>query len=415
MLWIDPEQFEKVIINLLSNAFKSTPEGGSISILVNDNIQNVSITVQDNGKGIKPEHFDNIFKTFFSYEEGAKSSGTGIGLALAKSLIELHHGKIDVDSIQNEVTKFTVTLPTGKDQFTVDDITIHQEEYDDVKQYMDVFPENTTIDLPQAVTDESQLEKKLLIVEDNAEVSSFLVSVFNKEYIVLEANDGMKGMEVALAEIPDVIISDVMMPEKDGITLCKELKTNINTCHIPVILLTARTSLVFQLEGLNLGADDYITKPFNSKLLQLKVRNLLRLREVIQRSFTDSKILRVEPHAVTLTSRDEAFVEKALKSVEDNMSNVDYSIEDLCKDVGMSKTSLFRKLKAMTGQSANEFIRTIRLKRAAQLLPQHELSIAEVAYAVGFNDPKYFRICFKKLFNVSPSEYSNRAESGEEL
>jgi len=204
------------------------------------------------------------------------------------------------------------------------------------------------------------------------------------------------------------------MPIMDGITLCKEIKSNMKTSHIPVILLTARTSLIFKVEGLETGADDYVTKPFNPKVLELKVRNIMRTHEVMRNLFRDNDLLTIEPKRVTLNSSDERFIQQALESIEKNMSNADYSVEDLGVDVGMSRMQLYRKLKALTGQSANEFIRTIRLKRAAQLLEQNQLTIAEVTYEVGFTDLQYFRECFKKLFSLTPSEYVQK-KSGTEL
>jgi YesN/AraC family two-component response regulator len=246
---------------------------------------------------------------------------------------------------------------------------------------------------------------KLLVVEDNVEVRSYIKSIFIGSYIIYEAGEGKEGFDIALEEMPDLIISDVMMPVMDGITFCKEIKGNIKTSHIPVILLTARTSLIFKVEGLETGADDYITKPFSPKVLELKVKNIMRTRFLMRKVFDDIEILNIEPKRVSLTSADEIFIGKALESIERNMSNADYSIEDLNVDVGMSRMQLYRKLKGLTGQSANEFIRTIRLKRAAQLLEQNQLTIAEVTYEVGFNDLQYFRECFKKLFLVTPSEY----------
>jgi DNA-binding response OmpR family regulator len=202
----------------------------------------------------------------------------------------------------------------------------------------------------------------------------------------------------------------------DGITLCRELKSNVRTSHIPVLLLTARTSLIFKVEGLETGADDYVNKPFNPKILQLKVRNLLRSREALHKMFRDSEVLQIEPKRVTLNSTDEKFMRQLMNSVETHMSDPDYSIDRLLVDVGMSRTQLFRKLKALTGQSANEFIRTLRLKRAAQLLEQNSMNISEITYAVGFTDLQYFRECFKKYFGVNPSEYIHRvAMDGENL
>jgi AraC-like DNA-binding protein len=199
-----------------------------------------------------------------------------------------------------------------------------------------------------------------------------------------------------------------MMPVTDGIAMTRRLKSNIRTSHIPVILLTARTSLIFKVEGLETGADDYVNKPFNPRVLMLKVRNLIRTRELMRKAYRDTETLSLEPTAITLTSTDETFVRKILSSVEENMSNADYSVEELGTDIGMSRMQLYRKLKALTGQSANEFIRTIRLKRAAQMLVQDQMTVAEITYAVGFNDLQYFRECFKKIFNMTPSEYAQR-------
>jgi YesN/AraC family two-component response regulator len=252
-------------------------------------------------------------------------------------------------------------------------------------------------------------QPKILIVEDNQEVRAYVKSIFMNDFVVLEAEDGKEGASLAIEEIPDVIISDVMMPVMDGISMTRKLKSNTKTSHIPIILLTARTSLIFKVEGLETGADDYVNKPFNPKVLQLKVKNVVRARELMRKAFKEHDILSIEPRRITLTSTDDDFIQKILSSVENNMSNATYSVEELGVDVGMSRMQLYRKLKAVTGQSANEFIRTIRLKRAAQLLEQNQLTIAEITYEVGFNDLQYFRECFKKQFGLTPSEYAQKS------
>jgi YesN/AraC family two-component response regulator len=247
------------------------------------------------------------------------------------------------------------------------------------------------------------------VVEDNHEVRAYIKSLFNTTYSIVEAMNGEEGLALAMEEMPSLIISDVMMPVMDGIKLCSQLKSNVKTSHIPVILLTARTSLIFKVEGLQTGADDYMTKPFNPNVLKLKVRNLIQSREALKRMFQDHVLLDIEPSKVTVTSADELFVKRALDGVERNMSNSDYGVDDLGRDVGMSRTQLYRKLKALTGQSANEFIRTLRLKRAAQLIETNQFTIAEITHQVGFTDLQYFRDCFKKLFGVIPSEYKGHA------
>jgi YesN/AraC family two-component response regulator len=275
---------------------------------------------------------------------------------------------------------------------------------------LSVSPPTPTLGNDEAVIDDAPT---LLVVEDNDEVRAYIRSIFNDSYSVLQAVDGQEGLMLALDKIPDIIISDVMMPVMDGIKLCTHLKLDVKTSHIPIILLTARTSLIFKVEGLQTGADDYITKPFNPSVLKLKVRNLIHTREVMRKMFQDHTILSIEPSKVTLTSADEIFIKLALEGVERNISDVDYSVDDLSRDVGMSRTQLYRKLKALTGQSANEFIRSLRLKRAAQLLNQNQLTIAEVTNRVGFTDLQYFRDCFKKLFGVIPSEYVQKNRNKE--
>lgn len=410
-VWFDRDQFEKIIFNLLSNAFKHTPEGGSIAVKLVDTGKNVQLMVEDTGKGIKAENFDHIFQSFFSYDEDKHHTGTGIGLALTKSLVDMHHGSIDVESREGEFTRFIVTLKKGNAHFGANEIRQVSDDVETLDHYPSLLTaENPMTDaavLPEEVKP-SQQHTRLLIVEDNEGVRNYIRSIFSAHYTILEAVNGHEGWEIAAEVIPDIIISDVMMPVMDGIALCKKLKSDVKTSHIPVLLLTARTSLIFKVEGLETGADDYVTKPFNPKVLELKVRNFIRLRERLRKAFTDKEVLQVEPRKVTITSTDQVFVEQMIDSVERNMSNADYSVEDLGRDVGMSKTQLYRKLKALTDQSANEFIRTMRLKRAAQLLEQNQLTIAEVTYEVGFTDLPYFRECFKKMFGVTPSEYARK-------
>lgn len=407
-VWFDRDQFEKILFNLLSNAFKNTPTGGHIRININELNDEVNLIVEDSGRGIKPEHFETIFQTFFSYDEDKHHTGTGIGLALAKSLVDMHHGTISVESDEGKHTRFTINLRKGSAHFAENEI--HHYSHD--VESLDYYPSLTGTELQpveriQEVQDEVLEDKPtLLLVEDNDDVRAYIKSIFNKKYQIIEATEGKAGMNAAVEHVPDVIISDVMMPVMDGITFCKHLKSDVKTSHIPIILLTARTSLIFKVEGLETGADDYVTKPFNPKLLELKVRNLVRMRERMRKVFADKEILNIEPKRITLTSADEVFVQKAMESVEKNMNNAAYSVEDLGRDVAMSRMQLYRKLKALTDLSANEFIRTMRLKRAAQLLEQKQLTIAEVTYEVGFNDLPYFRECFKKMFGVTPSEYT---------
>ncbi|MBX2944851.1 MAG: response regulator [Cyclobacteriaceae bacterium] len=410
-VWFDRNQFEIILLNLLSNAFKHTPQHGTIILEVNDKGNTVELIVKDSGKGIKQEHFEHIFQTFFSYDENRQHTGTGIGLALSKSLVEMHQGTIQVESKEGEYTHFKIILKKGKEHFIQEEIQPWSDDLESMDHYpslIDTEWNSISYEEPVEKNDRSRLLPKLLIVEDVSTVRAYIKSIFNNAYTVIEATQGEEGWEKAITTIPDVIISDVMMPVMDGITLCKRLKSDKRTSHIPLILLTARTSLIYKIEGLETGADEYLTKPFNPKVLELKVRNLLQLRTRLHEAFRDRQVLNIEPKKVTLNSADELFIQQVLESIESNMTNVDYTIENLCQDVAMSRMQVYRKLKALTGFSANEFIRCMRLKRAAQLLEQHQLTVAEVTYEVGFTDLPYFRECFKKMFGVTPSEYAQR-------
>lgn len=410
MVWFDQDQLEKVIFNLLSNSFKNIQPHGVVTIKLSHDAGSVRIVVFDNGKGIRKEHLSTIFEPFFSHEEGKNSTGTGIGLSLSRSLVELHRGTLTVESEEGQFARFTVSIPLGNTHFKPSEIVpLTSPRPLSGQKVGELIAPARAPQSPPAPGDDAMT---ILVVEDNAEVSDYIVSILNADYHVVVAFNGKQGFERALDIIPDLIISDVMMPVMDGITMCKQLKQHVSTCHIPVILLTARTSNIYKIDGLETGADDYITKPFNSKVLALKVRNFIETRHKLYEMLADSRILHIEPRNVAVTSRDETFVKAVLDNVEANMANAGYTVDDLCKGVGMSKATLFRKLKALTGQSANEFVRTIRLKRAAQILTQGDFSVAEVAYMVGFNDPKYFRNCFKKLFGMAPSEYADKAKAG---
>ncbi|MBX2963354.1 MAG: response regulator [Cyclobacteriaceae bacterium] len=411
-VWFDRDQFEKIMLNLLSNAFKHTPQGGTIVLEVNDKGNTVELLVKDSGKGIHQEHFEHIFQTFFSYDEDRQHSGTGIGLALSKSLVDMHHGNIDVESKEGEYTWFKITLKKGKSHFSKEEIQSWSDDLESMDHYPSLIDAEWDSIIQEEPTEKTGRSKsslpKMLIVEDVSGVRAYIKSIFNNNYTIIEASQGEEGWDKAVTNIPDIIISDVMMPIMDGITLCRKLKHDKRTSHIPLILLTARTSLIYKLEGLETGADEYLTKPFNPRVLELKVRNLLQLRSRMHEAFKNSLILNIEPKKVTLNSADELFVQQIMESIELNMANAEFTIEHLCRDIAMSRMQLYRKLKALTGFSANEFIRCMRLKRAAQLLEQQQLTVAEVTYEVGFTDLPYFRECFKKMFGVTPSEYVQR-------
>lgn len=412
-LWFDPEQMEKVFFNLIYNAFKFTPRNGQIVIRVglDSGSDQVFFEIGDNGSGIKPENLELIFDRFFQANTDGDyiQAGTGIGLALSKSIVELHHGKIKASSIPSEKTIFTVFLKQGFDHF--DKAELAQGNQLGTEKYyasnissLDIQIENHDSELGTVQKPILQhVDKKLLIVEDNPDLLEMLSSSLRDHFEIITARDGDIGLVRALEHKPDFIISDVMMPKTDGISLCRKIKENIETSHIPVILLTAKGSHINQLEGYESGADDYLTKPFPIDLLILKIKNILDGRLKFQKQF--KLIPNLEPSKIKITSEDERFLNLAIESIERHIDNTDFHVNDLVKELAMSRTLVFEKFKALIGQSPNDFIQTIRLKRAAQLILESDHKISEIGYMVGFNNPKYFSKCFSKQFGTAPSKY----------
>lgn len=416
-VWFDQTKLKKIIFNLLSNAFKFTPQGGKISIEIsiynkqksNTFNQYAKIKVKDNGKGISKSNKKFIFDRFYQLGE---RSGTGIGLALTKNLVELHQGIIKVKSNENKGTSFTVLLPLGNkhlsneqmventkdvlnnDVFNLEKAVYVDKEIIQLEEQSQSQTQKTTVDATLA---------SILIVEDNAEVRAFVKTIFKNKYNVFEAEEGKAAIDIAKNKNIDLIISDVMMPIMDGMEMCNEIKTNIKTSHIPVVLLTAKTSQESQKTGYQIGADAYITKPFDANILEVRVTNLLESRKNLINKFKKDVIL--QPKELTITSADELFLKKAIDIVEKNLSNPEFTIPDFIEEMGTSRSVLYRKLKALTDQSISEFIKTIKLKRAAQLISKSDMNISEIAYDLGFNDLKHFRKSFQKMFNALPSQY----------
>ncbi len=423
-LWFDRDKMEKVIYNLLSNALKFTQENGTVNVRIRtekgeDGAGSVIIEVEDDGVGIAPENIKKIFDPFNHFDQsGVNPNGTGIGLSFSKGLVELHHGEIRVESTPavaggKGLTCFSIKLPLGKKHLAETEIIQNYKDSENISAYSETeIPLSASVKLierKQHVTSSNDKEKLImLIVEDNEEVLNFVGSHFEDDFEIQTATNGVHGLEKALQFIPDIIISDVMMPEMTGTTLCTKLKSDARTSHIPVILLTARTPLIFKIEGLETGADDYITKPFNLNILEARVWNLLESRQLLRERYR--KEINLQPVNVAITSPDEKFLSKAMSYIEKNIAESNLSVEDLGREVGMSRVTLYRKIKALTNQSAVEFIRTIRLKRAAQLLEQNKLNVSEIAYMVGFMDIDYFRRCFKEQYGYTPKEYAQNAE-----
>lgn len=390
----DQDKVEKIIFNLLSNAFKFTPDSGKVSVdlaLVEENNTSfLEIKVIDTGIGIPADKIERIFERFFQDELPASmvNQGNGIGLSITQEFVRIHGGTIDVTSEVGKGSTFRVLLPVTKLEHVEPSVEL----------------EHRFEELEESMKDSPAGKPSLLLVEDNEDFRYYLKDNLHKEYHVIEASNGMQGFERAIKNIPDLIVSDIMMPEMDGIQLCKKLKADSTTSHIPVILLTARAAEDQKIEGFGAGANDYITKPFNFEILQSRIKNLIQQRESIQRHF--NKHLEIRGSEIQVASQDEKLVKRAIQTVEENLTNKDFSVEELSRLMGMSRVLLYKKILALTGKTPIEFIRVIRLQRAAQLLEKSQFTVSEIAYQVGFNNPKYFAKYFKEEFHSLPSVYA---------
>ncbi len=412
IIWFDLEKVEKVIYNLLSNAFKFTPDNGTIKVHIEygttKNIEDnyISISVSDTGSGISKEDQANIFDRFKSLSSPnyTNQKGTGIGLSLIHEYATLHNGTITFESVLNAGSIFIFSLPKDKSllkNYEVVAPLIKEPSEKAVEEFENITSEN---EMPVDKKPDSDNPLKALIVEDDGDMRAFLTAGLTASYKVVEAEDGQQGFNVAIKELPDIIVSDLMMPNVDGIEFCKKLKADIRTSHIPFILLTAKSGIDNKITGIETGADDYIQKPFNLELLTVRMKNLIKQRESLKKIYLQQQ--KLEPSKITVNSLDEKFLDDLLAKIEMEMDNSELSVKLISKMLGISSTNLYRKVKALTGQTANEFIRNIRLKRAAQLLKNEQLNVSEVMYMVGFTHHSYFTRCFKELFGVSPKDYA---------
>lgn len=409
LVYYDRPKLEQVFYNLISNAFKYTPKGGNIGIAVKSDDQHIIIEISDSGPGIPKEYRERVFDRFFEIPEyqrsdNAKGTGTGIGLSVAKSIVQLHKGDIKIVEKDDSGTLFRVQLKLGHDHILEEEINKDYKFSDDLGLYKEQLELNTTEAFLS--TEELLMEKErdtILLVEDNIPLRSFIKELLKEKYNILEAGNGKEAMLKALKYNPNLVISDVIMPEMVGTELCSKLKENLKTSHIPVILLTSRTALIYKFEGLENGADDYISKPFNIKEFKLRVRNLIDSSKRLRSKFSDEQHL--APSEIVTSSMDEKLLRKALQIVEDNIDNSNFDIIMFCSELGVSRTLLFTKIKAWTNFTPNEFIQEIRMKRAAQLLEQGHLNVSEVSYQIGFKNPKYFSKCFQKKYGLSPTAY----------
>ena len=411
-VWFDVVQLEKVIYNLLSNAFKYTPLGGTISLSVQEYENSVVVTVSDTGVGIAEESLDKIFDRFYQVDSMNNQKGTGIGLALAKSIIEAHKGKISVRSMEGKGTTFVVELPLGDSHIT-DAQKIATPDIDsscisELTVYGSQVPADV-VDDENMDNQSDETRSKILIVEDNEELRGLLARLFSKIYTVYEAQDGEEGFEKTKEVQPDIVLSDIMMPKMSGIEMCRKIKSNFETSHIPVILLTAQTAEEYTMQGLKMGADDYVTKPFNVKHLFMRCNNLVNSRKLLQQKYAKQMDNNVD--ILATNSADYQFMEQCVACVEQNLDNPDFDVNMFAQAMNTGRTKLFLKVKGITGQTPNDFILNIRLKKAQMLLKQMDTkTVSEIAYEVGFNSPSYFIKRFRELFGVTPAQYQKGEE-----
>jgi DNA-binding response OmpR family regulator len=387
---------EQIVNNLLSNAFKFTPQNGQIKFTIAKENGNALLKVYDNGIGITLESLDKVFDRFYQSDATINRhfEGSGIGLALTKELAELHHGTINVKSESGKWTEFTVTPPM-----------VQKENLSAIEEFQTtiISEDNPTTELTAVKKETSKNKETVLLVEDNNDLRSYISDSLSAKYNVLKAINGKEGIEIAKKDVPDIIISDVMMPETDGYQMTSVLKAHIETSHIPIILLTAKAGRDSKIEGLERGADDYINKPFDEEELILKIKNILQSRQRMQDKYR--KQISVNPSEISAVSLDDQFLIKLTTIIEKYLSETRLDVDFLSKEIGMSRQHMHKKLKALTDYSPNEFIRLIRLKRAAQLLRLKTSSVSQIAYETGFDNLSYFTKRFKELYHVLPSDF----------
>jgi ligand-binding sensor domain-containing protein/signal transduction histidine kinase/DNA-binding response OmpR family regulator len=408
--FIDPSQMEKVLFNLLSNAFKYTPEHGHIDLVLEDQPHEIFIKVHDDGVGIAPEYLSEIFTNFYQIKtQSQQLTGWGIGLGLVKSIVDMHKGQITVKSKQASehrkgYSEFCVSLQKGNAHFSAEEL-VSSSEVTSLQMSGWNTDEQVTADTYQSIIQTAQ-QHHILVVEDNDELRAFMVQSLAQHYAVTGCVNGLEALNYATEHIPDLIVSDVTMPVMDGNEFCRKIKSEERTNHIPVLMLTAMASHGNQVQGLEAGADVYLTKPFSLQVLELQVKNLLAAKELLRAKY--HKQLLLTPSKLEGESPEEKFIAKLMQLMEQHMEDTDFNVTTLVDEIGMSQTVLYKKVKALTGLSISDFMKSVRLKRAAQLLEEGHLNITEVAYAVGFNDRKYFSKEFKKQFGVAPSDYVER-------
>lgn len=429
--WIDQDKFEKIIFNLLSNAFKYTPANKSITVIANVESSRLIVSIKDEGIGIDLQKQQTLFQRFETLVKfNILQPSSGIGLSLVKELIELHCGNIEVKSQPGVGSEFTVILPMNQKvyegrentEFILNDgNSVPAEKKNEIRPMVeiasmaDITPSETANEPNQISNEEDPIS--ILIVEDNVELRNFLSDILSESYRVITATNGQEGLEQAREYIPDLIISDIMMPAMDGLDMVKNIKENREICHIPIILLSAKSSLDDRISGLEQGIDDYITKPFSATYLKIRIKSLLHQRKELQEIYwkswseklnnTQETTLeeKLTPSQPQIISYDEQFMQQVMQVMEEQMENSELTVDEFAQLLNLGRSVFYQKLKSIIGLSPVDFIREIRIKRAVQLIDSGEYNFSQVAYMTGFNDPKYFGKCFKRQMGMTPSEY----------
>ncbi len=406
----DPDKMEKIFYNVISNAFKFVPSKGEIKVSLNIINSAAEIRIKDTGIGIPSHRLTHIFDRFYQLDGSAsrKHEGTGIGLALTKELIELHKGSISVNSKEGEGSEFIILLPAGDYNTETEEFITRQPDLSlQINNYSETGAAKTKLK-PSVFPAPAGKREILLIVEDNSDVRSYVNGLLANDYNIIEASNGEDGISSAKDENPDLIITDVMMPGMDGFQFSRQIRNDVKTSHIPIVMLTAKAGLDDKIEGLETGVDAYITKPFSAKELRVRVRNLIYQRKQLRKRFSKATV--IKPSEVTAVSVDREFLEKTIKVIEENFEDQQFNIEKLADAVYMSTSQLNRKLNALVAQPAGRFIRSLRLQRAADLLRQNADTVAGICFKVGFNDQGYFGRVFKRQFGVSPNAYRKKSQ-----
>ena len=406
-VWFSPSKLERIMYNLLSNAFKYSQAGDTVTLSARLNTENNNtyaiISVKDTGRGIPKDKLDKIFENYYQVDKKDRREGFGLGLSLTRSLIQMHKGSIKVESEVGSGTVFTVTLNVSDNAYSKDEKVIESISKDEVKKYNQRMLDTIEL-IPDKLTEEEKKNDKdtIMIVEDNKEMNEYICEIFKEKYNIMRAYNGEEAYKMLSKRIPDIIISDVMMPKMDGLEFTKQVKQNVSTSHIPVLLLTAKTDEKDHTEGYKCGAEAYIAKPFNAQNLELLIENIQNNRRKVIERFKQAEEMNVTQ--VTNNPRDEKFMKELVDLIMKNISQEDFGVTEITAEMHISRSLLHTKLKSLTGCSITQFIRTIKMKEARMHL-QNGMNVSEASYAVGMSDPNYFTKCFKKEFDITPSEF----------